>query len=102
MKTLIIDLFLNNFFLFAEMPVPDSASQGQQTVVERGGLIAAGLGDAAQAFGPTDGVFDLDAAASVEAVVGPLSIGQGRVGALFAAAGLAMGQTLGSRLVVGD
>lgn len=95
-------MFLNNFFLFDEMPVPDSASQGQQTVVKRSGLMAAGLGDAAQAFGPPDGVFDLDAAAGVKAVVGPLGISQGRVGALFTAAGLAVRPALGSRIIVGD
>lgn len=84
------------------MPIPDAASQGQAAVVERGGLIAAGLGNAAQAFGPTDGMFDLDAAAGVDAVVGPLGFGQGRVRAFFAASGLAVGETLRYHVVIGN
>lgn len=72
------------------MPIPDSASQGQQAVVEGSRLIAAGLGNAAQTFSPTDGVFDLDTAAGVGRVFGALRVAQGRVGALFAAARLAV------------
>ena len=84
------------------MPVPDTAGQRQEPVVERVGLIAAGLGDAAQAFGPAEGVFDLDAAAGVGPVLGSLGVGQGRVRTFSAAAGLAVGQALGRQVVVGN
>ena len=45
--------------------------------MERSGLVAASLGHAAQAFGPTDGVFDVDAAASMSRIVGSLGVSQG-------------------------
>ncbi len=84
------------------MPVPDSASQRQQAVVEAGGLIAAGLGHAAQAFGSADGVFDLNAAAGVSGIFGSLGVGQGRVRAFFTAPGLAVGQVFRGQVVVSD
>jgi len=84
------------------MPVPDTAGQGQEPVVERNGLVAASLGHAAQAFGPADGMFDLDAAAGVGRVFGSLKVGQGGVRAFFAASRLAVRQALGGQVVVGD
>jgi len=84
------------------MPVPDTAGQGQEPVIERGGLIAASLGHAAQAFGPADGVFHLDAAAGVGGIVGSLDVGQGSIRAFFAASWLAMRQAFGRQVVVGD
>ena len=96
------DLFLNSFFLLFQMPVPRTAGQGQEPVRERGGLVAAGLGHAARAFGPANGVFDLDAAAGVGHIVALWGTGQGGVGAFLAASGLAMGQAFGRQAVVGD
>lgn len=60
-----VDLFLNNFFSFDEMPVLGTSSQRQEPVIERSRFIAAGLGHAAQAFGPTNSVFNLHPAAGV-------------------------------------
>ncbi|TDN38943.1 hypothetical protein A8B98_20785 [Hymenobacter sp. UV11] len=60
------------------------------------------MGDAAQAFGPADSVFDPDAAARMSAIVSALGVSQGRNGAFFAASGLAMGQTRGWQVVVPD
>ena len=95
-------MFLNSFFSLFQMPVPDTAGQGQEPVIERGGLIAASLGHAAQAFGPADGVFHLDAAAGVGGIVGSLDVGQGSIRAFFAASWLAMRQAFGRQVVVGD
>ena len=47
------------------MPVPDTTGQSHNPVVEGQGLVAAGLSDATQTFGPADGVLDFDAAAGV-------------------------------------
>jgi len=58
------------------------------------------LACAAQAFGPTYGVFDPDAAAGVGAVFGPLRVGEGREWLLFAALGLVVGQALRGHIVV--
>ena len=52
------------------MPIPDTTGQDQEAVIERGGLVAVGLGHAAQAFGPADGMFGLDAAARMGHIVG--------------------------------
>ena len=84
------------------MPVPDTTGQGQEPVIEQGGLVTAGLCDATQAFGPADSVFDLDAAARMGRIFSSLGVGQARVGMFFTAAGLAVGQALGRQVVVGD
>ena len=88
------------------MPVPDTTRQGHHPVVEGQGFIAVDLGDAAQAFGPADGVFRLHAAADVGVVLGALRIGQRRSRYLFAAPGLAVrlavGQALRGHVVVPD
>ena len=75
------------------MPVPNTTRQGHHPVVEGQGVVVT-LGDAAQAFGPVDGVFYLHASARMGAVVGALHIGRGRGRPLVAALGLAVGQTL--------
>ena len=95
-------MFLNKLFFFIQVPVPNTAGQSQEPVIERGGLIAAGLGHAAQAFGPADGVFDLDAAAGVGGIVGSLDVGPGGIWAFFAASRLAMRQAFGRQVVIGD
>ena len=64
------------------MPIPDTTSQSHDPVVEGQGLVTVDLGDAAQAFGSADGVFDFDAAAGMGAVIGALRVGQGS-GRLF-------------------
>ncbi|AMR27897.1 hypothetical protein A0257_12905 [Hymenobacter psoromatis] len=84
------------------MPIPDATCHGQEPVIEGIGLVAAGLRYATQSFGSADGVFDLDAAASVGRVFGPLRVAQGCVGALFTAARLAVGQALRRQVVVSD
>jgi len=67
----------------------------QAMAIIRIGFVAKSLGDASEPFGPADGVFDLHAATGVDAVVGALGIGQGRIRAFFAAPGLTVGQTGG-------
>ena len=84
------------------MPIPDTTRQRHHPVVEGKRLVAVDLGDAAQAFGPADGVFDLDAAAGVGGIVGSLDVGQGGVRAFFATPGLAVGQAFGRQVVIGD
>jgi hypothetical protein len=83
------------------VPVPNITGQSQEPVIERSGLIATGLGHAVQAFGPADSVFDLNTSAGISRILGSLNIGQGRVGAFFAAEGLTVGQRLGGEVVVG-
>ena len=78
-----------------QMPIPATAGDCHYPVIKCIRFVAEGLGDAAQAFGPADGVFDLHAATGVDAVVGALGIGQGRIRAFFAAPGLTVGQTGG-------
>ena len=56
------------------MPVPNTTRQGHHPVVEGQGVVVT-LGDAAQAFGPVDGVFYLHESARMGAVVGALHIG---------------------------
>ena len=63
-------MFLDSFFLFGELPIPDTASQRHAPAVECPGLVAVNFGDSAQAFGSADGVLDLDAAAGVLAGFG--------------------------------
>ena len=60
-----LETALNNLFLFSQMSVPDTTSQRHHPVVESQGLVAVDLGDAAQAFGPADGVFHLHTATGV-------------------------------------
>ena len=64
------------------MTIPDTTGQSHDQVVEGQGLVTIALGDAAQAFGSADGVFDFDAGAGMDAVVGALRVGQGS-GRLF-------------------
>jgi len=94
------DLFLNSFFHFGEMPIPDTTRQGHQPVVKGQGLVAVDLRDAAQALGPADGVFYLDASAGMGAIIGALGVVQRRVRRLFAAPGLAVGQAIRGHVVV--
>ena len=71
------DLFLNSSALFNQMPIPNTAGDSHNLVVEGQGLIAVSSGDSAQALGAADSVFDLDAAAGTGAVVGPLCVSRG-------------------------
>jgi len=57
------------------MPVPDTAGQSEESVIERSGLVAASLGHAAQPFGPTNGMFDFYAATGVGRIFGSLGVG---------------------------
>ena len=59
------------------------------------------LGDAAQAFGPVDGVFYLHASARMDAVVGALHIGRGR-GPWLLRRGLRWGKLSGGHVVAPD
>ncbi len=68
---------------------------------EGGGFVAVNLGDAAQALGPADGMFDLYAASGMGVVIGALGTRQGGERMLFAAPGLAVGQAFGGQVVVG-
>ena len=81
------------------MPIPDATGNAHYPVIKRTGFVAEALGDASEPFDPADGVFDLHAATGMDAVVGALGIGQDRIGAFFAAPGLAMGQTDGWHVI---
>lgn len=83
-----------------QIPIPATTGDYHYSVIKCIGFVAESLGDAAQASGPADGVFDLDAAAGVGTVVGALGIGQGCIGAFFATPGLAVGQTAGRHVVL--
>ena len=95
-------MFLNSFFPFGQMPIPDSAGQRHNSVVKGGGFMAVYRCNAAQAFSPANGVLDLDAPTGMRLIDGALGLGQGRVWVLFAAPGLAVGQAFGSHAIVGD
>ena len=84
------------------MPILNTAGNNHKYIVEYQGLIAVSLDDSAQAFGAAAGVFDLDAAAGMDAVVGPLRVGQRHLRILLAASGLAVGQALRDGAVVSD
>ena len=84
------------------MSILNTAGNNHNSVVEGQGLIAVSSGDSAQTFGAADGVFDLDAAAGIDAVVGQLRVGQRHLRVLLATAGFAVGQALGDGAVVSD
>ena len=88
------DLFLNSSALFGQIPILNTAGNNHNLVVEGQGLIAISSGASAQAFRAADGVFDLDAAAGIDVVVGQLRVGQRHLRVLFAMAGLAAEQAL--------
>lgn len=84
------------------MSILNTAGNNHNSVVEGQGLIAVSSGDSAQTFGAADGVFDLDAAAGIDAVFGPLRVGQRHLRVLLATAGFAVGQALGDGAVVSN
>src|SRR4028119_1282864 len=82
------------------MPVPNAASQGHYPVIKQVGVVAVGLGDAAEPLRAADGVLDLDAAAGVGLVAGAplLRAGAGGgVGGWWGVAGRGAGAWLGAR-----
>lgn len=96
------DLFLNSFFLFGQMPIPNAAGYGHDSVVERGGFVAVNLRDAAQTLDSADGMFDLAPATGMRLIFGTLPITQDGIWVLFTPPGLAVGQRLGIHVVIGD
>ena len=63
------------------MPFPDTTGQSHNPVFAGQGLVAADLSDASQAFGPTDGVLDFDAAPGAGPSARRYSIESGCAGA---------------------
>ena len=78
------------------MPILNTAGNNHNSAVEGQRLIAISSGNSAQAFGAADGVFDLDAAAGIDAVVGPLRVGQRHLRFCLRRRGLQWGKLSGT------